>query len=237
VTRESGLRDGRLAAKPSADLKSDSDRIAMIADDLLAAAAARLSSTSTITIVGAESHVPGRWVLLVSAAVPGSDADERDRAASAIDLELDSARVTGHRLLASTASTLTFETGTTKTVTGSRPPLATLERVTALYEIEIVALLDPGGVLGTARVRDDRLAKEKAESPTRDIVATDVTRGWRDASVTLRLAVLGAEIASLSDDASPDVLATLRAELERLRAESNGEDARRAGELLDVLSR
>jgi uncharacterized small protein (DUF1192 family) len=56
-------------------------------------------------------------------------------------------------------------------------------------------------------------------------------------SAASRLAVLGAEIATLPDDVSPTVVASLRAELERLRAESSDDDARRAGELLSVLRR
>jgi hypothetical protein len=174
---------------------------------------------------------------MVSAAVPRGDAGDRDRAASAIDLELDSAVVAGHRLLASEASTLAFETVTATKGARSRAPATTLERVTALYEIEIDGSFDPDAVLGAARVRDGQPAKEKAESPARNIVAADIAQRWTGASATLRLAVLGAEIARLPDDVSPDVIASLRVELERLRAEADDEDARRAGELLDVLSR
>jgi hypothetical protein len=184
-----------------------------LVDELLATAAHRASpSADAISIVGAESHVPGRLVLLVSSTASSSDVLGLADATGTFELELDPALVTGQRLLASSANV-------------------------ALYEIEVGGVVDRGTVLGTARLRDGQPARKKIESSARSVVGADVTADWRSAPVALRLAVLGAEVASLPVDVSPAMVTSLRAELERLRAESDGEDARRADELLAVLRR
>jgi hypothetical protein len=112
-----------------------------------------------------------------------------------------------------------------------------IERVVALYEIEMGGEIDPDAVIGTARVRGGPLASGSIEPWSRNIAAGEVTRDWATNSRAFRLAVLGAEIATLTDDVSSAVVARLRAELERLRAESDGRDAQRADELLSVLAR
>jgi hypothetical protein len=110
--------------------------------------------------------------------------------------------------------------------------------VTALYELEIAGDLDRNTGLGTVRLRDNGKAKDVEESTGRGIVAADFAH-WATTTVTLRLTALGAEIALLPGDAPPEVVASLRAELERLRAGADVDEvsARRADELLDVLSR
>ncbi len=109
----------------------------------------------------------------------------------------------------------------------------------ALYELEVAGDLDRTTGLGTARLRDDGKAKNAQQSAGRSIVAADFARDWATAAVSVRLATLGAEVALLSADAPPEDVANLRAELERLRAGAEADEvtARRADELLDVLSR
>jgi hypothetical protein len=109
--------------------------------------------------------------------------------------------------------------------------------VGGVLELERGGVLDPDAVLGTVRVRDGRSARKRAESPARDIGAAGVFRDWRINAHADQLAVLGAEIASSPAGVSPEVLASLRAELERLLAEAGELDAARARALLDVLPR
>jgi hypothetical protein len=215
------------------------DRTWRLVDSSLAAQATSeaLPSPAAISIVGSKSHLPGRVVLWVSATVPSGDLGNRARAADAIELELDPGLVRGRRLLASDARPIAAGSSAARSGAQSAPTVPGLERVTVLYEIEIGRLPEHDAVLGTAGVRDGRAARRNEESSSRDISVAGLTRDWRTNAPAFQLAVLGAEIASLPDDASPDVVASLRAELERLRAESSGDDARRAGELLAVLPR
>ena len=159
-------------------------------------------------------------------------------ASDAIELELDPALVTGHRLLASHSSDLDLDAAP---AAASRA--AAERQVTALYELEVAAELEPNTVLGTARLRDGGAAEDLQElqqlqgSTRRKIVAADVASDGATAAVSLRLAARGAGAALAPEDVSPASVASLRAEIERLRASSEIDEitARRAIELLDVL--
>jgi hypothetical protein len=247
VARETqSLRDARVAAKRPIDVADViTDRTWRLVEASLRPRGAGDTPPplDAITIKVSKSHLPGRAVLWMSAWVPRGEAGNRDRAADALEVELDPALVTSHRLLASRASTFPPRTPPPNAAEGS--PTAVLEQVTALYELEVGGVLelerrgvlDPDAVLGTVRVRDGRSARKKAESPARDIVAAGVFRDWRINAHADQLAVLGAEIASSPAGVSPEVLASLRAELERLLAEAGELDAARARALLDVLPR
>jgi hypothetical protein len=239
LARERSLPESRAGGTRDIDISDIvSDRTWRLVESSLRPRGSSETSPSpaAITIQASKSHLPGRAVLWVSAIVPRDIAGNPSRAADEIDLALDPALVTGHRLLASSARDVVPGTPS-RAAAESAAPAATLEQVTALYEIEIRGDLDADAVLGAVRVRDGQPTKKKAESSARNISGAGVSRDWLVNSAASRLAVLGAEIATLPDDVSPTVVASLRAELERLRAESSDDDARRAGELLSVLRR
>jgi hypothetical protein len=232
------LDPGQVAAKRAlAKPARDSARLERVMDDLLETAADRAGSesTSAISIDGTSGRTAGRLVLLVSATVrDGLASGNAERMAAAIELELEPTLVKGYRLLASHARDLGADTAPT----GVAARAAATRRVTALYELEIAGDLDRNTGLGTVRLRDNGKAKDVEESTGRGIVAADFAH-WATTTVSLRLTALGAEIALLPGDAPPEVVASLRAELERLRAGADVDEvsARRADELLDVLSR
>jgi hypothetical protein len=173
----------------------------------------------------------GRVVLLVIATAPMVEATPGSAPATdAIELELDPALVTGHRLLASHRSDPDLDAAP-----GSVPRAVAARQVTALYELEVAAGLERNTVLGTARLRDDGAAEDLEASTRLRIVAGD----GATAAVSLRLAARADEAALPAEDVSPASVASLRAEIERLRAASEIDEttARRALELLDVLSR
>jgi hypothetical protein len=97
---------------------------------------------------------------------------------------------------------------------GASTETVATRRVTALFEVEVAGDLDPTSVLGTVR-----------------LPATP--------AVAIRLGNLGAATALLPDHVSPETVASLRAELDRLRASADVDEvaAQRANHLLDVLSR
>jgi hypothetical protein len=170
-------------------------------------------------------------VLLVIATAPMVEATPGSAPATdAIELELDPALVTGHRLLASHRSDPDLDAAP-----GSVPRAVAARQVTALYELEVAAGLERNTVLGTARLRDDGAAEDLEASTRLRIVAGD----GATAAVSLRLAARADEAALPAEDVSPASVASLRAEIERLRAASEIDEttARRALELLDVLSR
>ena len=235
--RES-LDDGPVAKRALTKPASDSTRLEDVVDELLEAAAdgAGSRSTSAISIEGTTGRAAGRLVLLVSATVrDGRASGNAGPAADAIELELDPTLVSGYRLLASHARDL----GPDAPPAGAAARAAAARRVTALYELEVVGDIDPTTGLGTARLRDDGKAKDAQPSAGRSIVAADFARDWATATVSVRLATLGAEVALLPADAPSEAVASLRAELERLRAgaEVDHVTARRVDELLDVLYR
>lgn len=189
----------------------------------------------------------GRVVLLVIATAPMVDATGNPALATdAIELDLDHALVTGHRLLASHSSDLDVDAAT-----AAAPPATASRQVIALYELEVAAELERNAVLGTARLRDDGAAEDllvsglrkesgrREESTRRKIVAADVAGDGVTAAVSLRLAARADDAALPPENVSPASVASLRAEIERLRAASEVDEAtaRRAIELLDVVAR
>ena len=241
VHETDSLDDGLVAAKRSlAKPASDSARLESVVDELLEAAADRAgprSTSSAIAIEGTAGRAAGRLVLLVSATVLDvRAAGNAEPAADAIELELDPTLVSGYRLLASHARDFGPDAAMPA---GAAARASATRRVIALYELEVAGDLDRTTGLGTARLRDDGKAKNAQQSAGLSIVAADFARDWATAAVSVRLATLGAEVALLSADAPPQDVANLRAELERLRAgaEADQVTARRAGQLLDVLSR
>ena len=106
-----------------------------------------LRSSSAKSTDATNSHAAGRLVLLVSATVLDVDATGNPApAADVVELELDSALVSGHRLLASHAGDLDGA------APGAFTETVAARRVTALFEIEVAGDLDPTTVLGTVRL-------------------------------------------------------------------------------------
>jgi hypothetical protein len=247
------LRDARVAAKEIDITNVVSDLTWRLADAALAAVYRDDASPAAISVKVSRSHLPGRAVLWVSANVPAGVASKRVRPADAIELELDAALVKRHRLLASEAHPIAAGSVAVRLGAPTAPAAPGVERVTALYEIEVHgievvdeievheiesgAVLDDDMVLGTVRVRNGGPATAKPQSFSRSFPVGWLTEDWSTQSRAAKLAVLGAEIATLPNGVSPDVIASLRDELERLRAEADGRDAQRAAELLAALPR
>jgi hypothetical protein len=98
-------------------------------------------------------------------------------------------------------------------------------RLTALYEIELRPGSSPGATLGVVRLRSVDAVGDSAATVSRPIGAADLARGWNQAPVELRLAILAAELSAVPRDAEPAQLAPFAQEIERLRVDASLEPA------------